>query len=243
MIREAVIVAAGLGSRLQGLGGGEVVLKPLCRVGDKPLLRWVMEKCARSGIEVVHLVTGFESERLVSAVSSWSLPVQVKPAYNPDFRLSNGISLLVGARQTQGDFVLLMSDHLFQDSTLQTMLQRGLAGDDAVLGVDYKIASVFDLDDATRVATQGDRIVSIGKNIEPYNCVDTGMFVLSKQATVERLEAEVARRGDASISDAMKQFIATRTLCGYDIGQAIWQDVDDPAMFGHAEKLLADGVF
>ncbi len=242
-VTEAVIVAAGLGSRLQGLGGGEVVLKPLCKVGGKPLLRWVMEKCARVGIQRVHLVTGFESERLVAEVSSWPVALAVRPVYNPDFRLGNGISLLCGARQAASDFVLLMSDHLFQDSTLKMMVERGLGSDDAVLGVDYKVSTVFDLDDATRVRAEGDRIVEIGKSIQPYNCVDTGMFLLSRQATVASLEAEVARRGDASISDAMRLFIGRRSLAAQDIGPALWQDVDDPAMFGHADELLAKGVF
>lgn len=243
VVKEAVIVAAGLGSRIQGIGGGEVVLKPLCEVGGKPLLRWVMEKCGRSGIETVHLVTGFEADRLVEAVRQWDVGVEVCPAYNPDFRLSNGISLLCGARQAKGDFALLMSDHLFQDSTLEAMLRCGLAGDMAVLGVDHKVAEVFDLDDATRVLAEGDRIVNIGKNIEPYNCVDTGMFLLARDATVAGLEAAVATRGDASISDAMKGFIRAGKLRAHDIGAALWQDVDDPAMFGHATEMLKKGVF
>ncbi len=243
MIREVVIVAAGLGSRLQSMGSGEVVLKPLCQVGGKPLLAWVMEKCARSGVETVHLVTGFEAGRLVDAVSSWDLKLQVKPAFNPDFKLSNGISLLVGAKQTAGDFALLMSDHLFEDATLTRMLNLDLGADKAVLGVDYKIDQVFDLDDATRVLSQGDRIIDIGKSIDKYNCVDTGMFVLSKQATVSALEEAVVRRGDASISDAMKLFIGTGAMRAWDLGTALWQDVDDPAMFGNAEELLSRGVF
>ena len=48
-----------------------------------------------------------------------------------------------------------------------------------LLAVDEKIDSVFDIDDATKVARLGNYIFDIGKKIKCYDAVDTGMFLCS----------------------------------------------------------------
>lgn len=240
--REGLIVAAGFGSRMQSLAiQGKELIKPLHPVAGVPLLKRVLDRSFACGLDTVHLVVGFMARELTAEVRTWHLAGDVDIVFNPDFHLDNGVSLYHGARRCKGDFVLLMSDHLFQARNLEGLLNSGRGDNQAVLAVDYKIRQVFDLDDATRVLTQGDKIVSIGKKIEPYNCVDTGMFLLS-QAVTSQLEQLIAERGDASISDAMRGFVARGAMGAYDIGPGVWQDVDDPSMYANAEKLVAEGI-
>jgi len=240
---EAVVVAAGLGTRLQSLAdGGTGLVKPLCPVGGVPLLRRVLDLAFSSGLSRVVLVTGFMAEELERAVRSWALPGDVELVFNPDYRLSNGVSLYHGAAACRGDFVLLMSDHLFQRRNLQGLLRRGLAGDDGVLAVDYKIGSVFDLEDATKAQSRDGRIVGIGKNLASYDCIDTGMFLFSRKIA-DFLAELISRQGDASISAAVNDLIRRGTMAGFDIGEGVWQDVDTPEMYAQAETLLRQGVF
>lgn len=241
-IREAVVVAAGVGSRMQGLRPGGELVKSLEPVGGRPILRWVLELAVDAGIEEVVLVVGFMAEKLVHEVSRWPVGKRVRFAHNPRYMLSNGVSLWVGARECRGDFALLMSDHLFQEKNLVGLLDRGLKGMGAVLAVDRKIGSIFDLEDATRVEVDGDRVVAIGKGLAKFNAIDTGMFLVSGESERE-LAAMIEQTGDATITGLMQRYIEEGRMGAYDVGAGIWQDVDTPEMLAEAERLVALGVF
>lgn len=239
---EAVIVAAGFGSRLQPMRPGGEIIKPLTCVGGVPLLKRVLDKCGEAGIEKVHIVVGHMADELTARIKEWEVKPAVEFIYNPRYELSNGVSLHCGALRCSGPFVLLMSDHLFQLQNLTGLLERGLQGDSAVLAVDSKIQQVFDLDDATLVLRDGDRILKIGKQLTDYNSVDTGMFLMSGDvATI--LTALIEEKGDASISDVMTRFIEEDRMGAFDVGDGVWQDVDDPDMLVQAERLVGEGVF
>jgi 1L-myo-inositol 1-phosphate cytidylyltransferase len=239
---QAVIVAAGFGSRLQALRPGGQLIKPLEPVGGVPILRRVMETSLATGIEEVVLVTGHMAAELEAAVATWELGGKILFVRNDRYDLGNGISLLCGARACEGDFVLLMSDHLFEGDNLAGLLRTGRGANGATLAVDRKIDGCFDLDDATKVFLDGPRILEIDKQLKRYNAIDTGMFLISSEV-VQLLEEVVALRGDASISDAMKQFIAQGRMGAFDVGDGRWHDVDTPEMFLEAERLVAAGFF
>lgn len=237
---EAIIVAAGFGSRLQVLRPGGELIKPLEPVGGIPIMRRVIEAAFAAGIARLHIVTGHMADELTDAVLGWQPPGPVLFAHNPRYELSNGISLHVGACRCRGDYVLLMADHLFERRTLEGLLAHGLAGNRAVLAVDYKVSQVFDLDDATKVRAADGKVERIGKELSEYNAVDTGMFLLSGDVT-QRLGALIEARGDASISKVMELFIADGKMGAFDIGPGRWQDVDTPEMLAEAERLVAAG--
>jgi 1L-myo-inositol 1-phosphate cytidylyltransferase len=240
--RQAVIVAAGFGSRLQAMRPGGQLIKPLEPVGGIPILRRVIHTALACGIEEVVLVTGHMAETLEGAVLGWDLGAKVRFVRNDLYHLANGVSLLCGARACTGDFVLLMSDHLFDGDNLRGLLAEGRGTNGAVLAIDHKVSACFDLDDATKVVTQGQQIVAIGKELATYNAIDTGLFLIGNEV-VPLLDAELDRRGDASISDAMTQFIAQGRMGAFDVGDGLWQDVDTPEMLVEAERLVAAGRF
>jgi len=237
---EAVIVAAGFGSRLQTLRPEGELIKPLEPVGGVAIMRRVVETAFASGVGRIHIVTGHMADELTRAVRGWELPGRVEFVHNPRYELSNGISLHVGAQSCEGPFVLLMADHLFERRNLEGLVDHGLAGNHAVLAVDYKVSQVFDLDDATKVKAECGKVLDIGKGLTGYNAIDTGMFLLSAEVT-QRLGRLITKRGDASISDVMGLFIEESAMGAFDIGQGLWQDVDTPEMLAEAERLVASG--
>jgi len=131
---------------------------------------------------------------------------------------------------------LLMADHIFEPETARTLLKQPVAPGEVILAVDPNIDRVFDLDDATKVRRDGDRIVDIGKEIAHYDALDTGMFLCSP-ALFDRLES-ATKDGNCSLSDGMRQLAGERRLRALEIGEAHWQDVDTPEALAHAE-----GVF
>jgi len=57
-VRKAIIPAGGFGTRM--LPATKVVPKELLPVVDKPLIQFIVEEIAASGMEEVNLITGRE---------------------------------------------------------------------------------------------------------------------------------------------------------------------------------------
>lgn len=242
-VSKGVIVAAGLGSRLQNLGDGNMeIVKPLYPLSGKPILEHVVDAAAAAGLKEITIVTGFGRGDIEGWLGKGHLPVKVSTVFNKDYRLSNGVSLMKGGKAVGEDFVLLMSDHLFQPEILRRMLEKPLGTDLARLAVDCKIDTIFDLDDATKVQMEGDRIRSIGKGLEEYNAVDCGIFLIS-QRLIALAESIIEEEGDLSISRAMDAAIAKKAMGCHDIGPLQWQDIDTVEMFRKAEQMLKQGLF
>jgi choline kinase len=78
--------------------------------------------------------------------------------------------------------------------------------------------------------------VAIGKDLTPYDALDTGMFVCSPSlfAALDRSRAH----GDTTLSGGVRQLAAEGLMRGLDIGHADWYDIDTIADLQHAESLL-----
>src|SRR5713226_3053766 len=61
-VRDAVILAAGRGTRMKGLT--EELPKPMLPVAGRPLLEHIVETLRTAGIERLVLITGYRSERI-----------------------------------------------------------------------------------------------------------------------------------------------------------------------------------
>lgn len=236
-MRPAVILAAGFGSRLQGVSS-ETTLKPLTPVAGRPLLYRTLDGLVDAGCERIVIVIGFGADELRIAVETgYERDVELVFVENPHYKLSNGVSLLCARDHLDGDFVLTMADHVFDAEILEMAMAYQCAPDGACLLVDSKIDSVFDLDDATKVWANGDTLVEIGKQLTRYNRVDTGCFVCSS-ALLDEIAVVYEETGDASLSNGVQALARTGKMKLLDIGEHRWQDVDTPEMFAEAEAWL-----
>ncbi|MBA4369600.1 MAG: hypothetical protein C0403_18400 [Desulfobacterium sp.] len=107
----------------------------------------------------------------------------------------------------------------------------------ATLCVDYKLDTIFDMDDATKVFAENQVIKCIGKKITDYNCIDTGVFI-GTIGLMDAIERVYQQKGDASLSEGVQVLADAGKMQALDIGDCFWQDVDTPEMLNHAEKLL-----
>jgi len=229
---------AGSGSRLRG--SDATFLKPLVPLLGRPLISYTIEALANIGIETIHAVVGFQAEPLVAGLKRLARSdIQFHFIDNPEWQKQNGISLLVAAPHVSAPFLLTMSDHVFDDSIVD-LLMESADFSQLNLTIDKKLNLIFDLDDAMKVRTQGDRIVAIGKNLSPYDAVDVGLFICPREI-VDYLE-RAKRNGDCSLSDGVRLMATDDKVLGIDIGDAWWQDVDTPLMLRHAEEKLRSPV-
>jgi len=90
----------------------------------------------------------------------------------------------------------------------------------------------------TKVRVTGSAITAIGKELDGYNAIDTGIFRIN-MSLAEELRGAVARRGDASLSDGVRALAARGLFVATDVGDARWIDVDTPEAHVIAERLIA----
>lgn len=235
MIELAVILAAGRGSRLDG-GQTQHFSKPLLRLGERSLLARNVVGLLQVGVERVLVVTGFRRDLVGRELAQLGVS-GVSTVHNPRWEQPNGVSLLACAREVRRPFLLAMADHLFDPELFAEMRAVEPPPGGAVLAIDRDIEGVFDLDDATKVVTDGPRITEIGKELTRFDAVDCGLFCCTP-AIFGELRAAEREQGPPSLSVGMKRLARDGRFLWRDIGDRRWQDVDTPEMLAHARSLV-----
>lgn len=233
---QAVILAAGNGSRM---AMKSTLPKPLVPVAGRALLDHILHWLCESGIQETQIVVGYRGDEIQRYPLHVPDGMRLEWIRNPSYELPNGISVLCAEGKVQSPFLLLMSDHLFDPSTLRDLLHLPKPDKGGVLATDRKVKQVFDIDDATKVATQGEHLHRIGKELPEYDSIDTGMFLLTED--VFPAIRESVSRGDASLSGGISVLASERAMRTWDIGQRRWMDIDTPEALAEAERLVQAG--
>ena len=223
---------AGTGSRLRG--SVNTIAKPLIPIAGRPLISYAIDAFDKAGITTLHAVVGPNGDELAAAVAPL-LPAHMRfcPISNPNWQKQNGISVLAAAGKVSAPFFLAMGDHLFESAILGELVARADLSR-LNLAIDRKIDSIFDLDDAMKVLTEGSRIVAIGKKLDDFNAIDTGIFVCPE--SIFGYLRRVLKEGDCSLADGVRLMAEEGNALAVDIGEAWWQDVDTPEMLVRAEQ-------
>jgi 1L-myo-inositol 1-phosphate cytidylyltransferase len=232
---NCLIIAAGHGSRLRAISP----CKPLTPVTGTPLIEHVVRGAMEGGASAFTVVTGHEAERLEAFLRELTgvLHVPIKVVRLADWDRPNGHSVIAGAAAIEGDYLLTMSDHLFDPAIVRLLVDAPHAA--LTLAVDRDLANPqLDMDDATKVALGSDgRIRSIGKALERFDAIDTGLFRATPALAVAIGEA-IAAGGSGSLSEGVQRLADQGRAITIDIGGARWIDVDDPAALAKAEAMF-----
>ncbi len=241
MIRQALILAAGMGTRIRK--GANDVPKPLHIVLGQSLLRRTILSLADAGVTRIGVVIGFRGELIAAAIESEvefkTRGLDIFVIDNQDYEKANGVSVLAGKPHFDGPFLLTMADHIFDSDLAKRAAEADMSKADLYLCVDYRLPEVYDMEDCTKVKTvDGDCIGSISKELTDYNCVDCGVFAVAP-ALFDELSAVFETRGDCSLSNGVGALASKRRARVLDIGDCFWQDVDTQPARERAESILA----
>jgi choline kinase len=237
---QCLIIAAGQGTRLRAVAES----KPLVEIRGVPLIERVLRDARAGGASEFVVVTGYRPEPLEEFLGGLSsrLGAPVAVVRNAEWARPNGLSVLAAAPFAKREFLLLMSDHLFDPAIVRRLLAERIAGATLTLAVDYRVdAPGLDLDDATKVAVAKDgRITRIGKTIPDYDAIDTGIF-LAAPALLDAIEASLGQGGSGSLSEGVQALAERGGAWVHDIGELWWADVDDEAALRRAEATMPAG--
>ncbi len=221
---KAVILAAGLGTRMGG------VAKPLIKVGGIEIILRTMKLLSPYVDEFV-IVASVYAEKIDEFLKDKGFRYRIIRNEHPE--RGNGYSLLLAKDHVDGRFVLVMGDHVYSGEFVEEAMKGfGLIGD--------RTPCCIDIGEATKVKVAGGKVVEIGKELRDFDCVDTGFFVLDDGI----FDVDVA--GDMiSLSDIVR---AARLPVSFVDGK-FWMDVDTSEdvkkanylIVRHSVKSVGDG--
>lgn len=204
-----------------------------------PLIARTLDSAAAAGIRRADLVLGYCKDE-VRALAERFAPASLALRFhvNERWHEENGLSVLAArGHYDRRRFAVLMGDHLFESASLARLLAEPAGDGESLLGVDARPAPRAVAEEATRVRLDGERrIVDIGKMIEPYDALDTGLFVCAPP--LFRALDESCAAGDTTLSGGIRRLAARRLIRGVDLGDALWCDIDTVADLRAAEDLL-----
>ena len=231
---DALIIAAGYGTRLREISDS----KPLAPVAGVPLLELGVRQARAAGVERVVVVTGHQAVEIEKFLPGLSARVGIPVVSErvQHWSTPNGHSVMAGAARIKGDYLLMMADHIFEDSILGRLAQQGTKSRGVTLAIDRRTDSpLIDPADATWVKTDADgRIEAIGKSIPERDAVDCGAFLATPELA-QAIRAAIAEGKPGSLSDGMQRLADAGRAATMDIGDAWWLDVDDPRAHALAE--------
>jgi len=240
---KALIIAAGKGSRMGSLTKDEP--KPLMRLLGLSLMERVILTAKEVSIDEFVIVIGHRGERIKEKLGDGS-KFGVKIAYieNTEWERGNGVSVLKAKESFKENFILLMSDHIFDSRILRGLINYDLK-DPVILAVDKREPLPGD----TKVLEKKGKIAEIGKDIEKANCIDTGIFLCSPK--IFSYIEETVKEGKEELADGIEKVAENRDVKIFDITQInsyvpsmrkeiqpFWMDIDTEEDLVRARKLL-----
>lgn len=232
---KALIIAAGNGTRMQPVTRGRH--KSLMSLLGLMIIERIILATKAAGIFEFVIVTGYKGKELKESVGDGSrFGVSITFIHNNNWEKANGISVYKARDYLKENFILLMSDHIFDWQTLLKLKRIKLKKDECALAIDKNLDSVLDIDDTTKVLVKNNKIVSINKNLDAYNAYDTGMFLCSTY--IFKVLKKTISDHKNSLTNGMKIIAKDGKLRAFNIKGKFWSDCDTYADIKFAEDKL-----
>lgn len=240
-ITKAIILSAGKGSRLLPLT--EDRPKCLIELSGRSLLEWQLDALGSRGVTEVVIVTGFRDD-LVDSVAARR--EGVRTLFNPFYHVADNLgSVWLARSEFDRDVLLLNGDTLITPA----LVEKVLTADGGAITVTVDEKEEYDSDDM-KVLREGDRLLRIGKALEPgeYNAESIGFLAFRGEGgrrftdQVDRMmhTSEGTRRWYLRAIDALAAETAVHTV---SIHGEQWQEVDFPEDVEKAKALTAGWDF
>ena len=218
---QAVILAAGMGSRLNAMTGGGS--KALVEVGGRPLLLHTLEALADHGVGPVLVIVGHEAHALQAVIGD-----RAEVLLNDRFAETNSLYSLWLARDwVKGPFVLLNCDLFFDPRVLDELLDQ--PGN--VLAYDSTSSRGRE---QTKVAVKARRVVDLGKDLPATSARGESLGMIKFDADGARAMMATASQLIADGHENAWVIEATRTVCqqvtlyGLNVAGFAWTEIDFP---------------
>ena len=248
MRKTAIILAAGLGSRLKPLT--ETEHKCMTKVGGMPIIQRTLENLESFDVKEVIIVVGYLHEKLMQQIKDMKVGMDIQFVVNPDYKNSNTIlSLNYGLESINREFDFLYvieGDVVFEKKVLQradesryknvSILEpynENLEGTFVTLGKDARII------DWRHKSDQEDGYVLTDK----YKTVNIHKFSVAfvRNSLMPEVESYIEKNGVMQPMEKVMRSIVTMgntPIYGEVLRGEKWYEVDDVNDLKKAEEIM-----
>ena len=233
MVKEAVILAAGMGTRL----GKKNYKKPkgFIQLGDRPIIQDSINKLLKSGIEKIWIVTGYQSKYFKMLTEIYDSTLSF--VRNDDYAQSGTLhSLSMISEKVSSPFLLLESDIIFEYRAIEEILNY--RSENCIL-----LSGFNDFGDEVFVETDREELVSMSKNLNELSGPPSGELVgitkIGKELFRKMIQFynsdEKNKLGDYE-TDALVSIAEEIPIPCLIIDDLIWSEIDDQSHLKRAKE-------
>jgi len=231
---RAVILAAGSGTRLNGIAGDDP--KALVRVGALTLVERQILALRRAGVRDVTLVVGAGADRVRRQCGA-----SVRYVENPRFAETNSLySLWLARGELGGGAVILNCDVLFHPQLLTDLMT---ARHESALILAYRQPGDAPLgEEEMKVQVRGGRVVAMSKAMDPADAdgENVGMLRFDAPVVPALVDCLDAIVGSGSLRDwaprAFAAFAERQPLYAIGTRGYPWTEIDFPEDYERAVR-------
>ena len=230
MIKEAIILAGGFGTRLKKLV--DEMPKSMAPIKKKPFLTYILEHLFKYDIEKVVLAVGYKHEAIISRFGKSYKGIEL--AYSIENKpLGTGGAILKAALTISSEYCYVLNGDTFFNVDLSAFT-KSFNRSKPVLSVALKPMVSFDRYGS--VTTENDRIKSFNeKKYCEAGLINGGVYILDKEWLIKNTPGEVfSFEKDILEKYASKDFIA------YFLSDTYFIDIGIPEDYLSASRDLPD---
>jgi choline kinase len=233
---QAIILAAGLGSRLGALTSA--LPKALIEVGGHALLDYALAFARKAGASRCIVVGGFYHDRVARrAASRGAVLVE-----NRDFRKGNLLSYLAGCDAlAPGGLLIMNTDHVYRPAIAAQVAETAARASDVTAFCDRDRA--LGPDDMKVALDSSGHVRLMAKDLARWQAGYVGMtFVPSGRVAAHVEAARRVRRRDGEkrhVESVLVELAAGGTpVVVNDVSGHGWLEIDEPHERAHADRVL-----
>lgn len=251
-IKQAVILAAGLGSRLRPYT--DHVPKPLVKVLGMPILHNTLNQLSEHGVVEATIVVGYRQEAIREACGHRFKDVDIAYVTNPIFDRTGSAYSLWLARETllAGDTVFIEGDVFFEGEVLKRTLHMRSSADQNLAAVASFTAdmsgSAVNLDSNGLVTTfVTNQTPQAAQARSPFKTINIATFsaATSRTSLVTALRRAIQPGAmNAFVEEILASLIDSGELAlsAVDCSDTRWFEIDSETDLRIAESLFAGGL-
>ena len=237
--RTAVILAAGMGTRLGSIG--REMPKGFLRCGDRPIIEESIDHLTHAGVERIVIVTGHLREFYDELANRSG--AHITTIHNPAYAASGSLySVAAIGGHVDEDILLLESDLIYEPSALEAV--HGGSGENIIL-----LSDVTDTGDDVFVETYGGCLSAMSKDRNLLSGVAGVMVGISRvsRALLQAMTAFAAEHRadrpqatyetDGFVGQAARHSIRCPVLPGL-----LWSEIDDTDHFERAAAVIYPAI-
>ena len=173
---EAIILAGGLGKRLQGVVRD--VPKPMAGINGRPFLSYLMDYLSSQGVNRILLSVGYRYEVIKNyfGLRYKNLDIEYVVENDP---LGTGGAIKEALKDIKGDQLIVLNGDTFFKLDFKEMASFHRAHNSIIT---IAVKPMYNFDRYGTVVSEKDRIVGFEeKSFKDFGCINGGVYVVSKE--------------------------------------------------------------